>query len=61
LLQTLTSIVRVQRCSVLKTRCAASMMQLLNQRYVVHTHDLPLLVALPTPAQQHTKHLTRNL
>jgi hypothetical protein len=53
LLQTLTSIVRVQRFSVLKMRCVANMMQLLSQHCAVHTHDLPLRVALPTPVLQH--------
>jgi hypothetical protein len=61
LLQILTSIVRVQRCSGLKTQCAASTMQRLNRRYVVHTHDLLPQVALPTPVRLRTKHLARNL
>jgi hypothetical protein len=51
------SIVRVQRYSVLKKQCVASMTQRLNRRYVVHMRDLPLLVALPTPAQQHINQL----
>jgi hypothetical protein len=55
LLQTLTLIVRVQRCNELKKQHVASMMQLSSRRFVVLMLDLPLRVALPMPVLQHTK------
>jgi hypothetical protein len=50
------SIVHAQHFSAPKMQCAANMMQLLSQHCAVHTHDLPLRVALLTPVLQHTKH-----